>query len=846
MAKERKAFYLLSKADILSLLNTHPDKGLSSAEAKRRLRKYGENKLGEKEEVSLLSVIAGQFRNTVLWLLILAGIISLVLGQDVEAMGIFLAVFLSVVFGTYTEYKADKSVEELNKFMEEKALVVRDGKTQYISTKEIVPGDLLLLHAGQKVPCDAYIIESNDLHVDESLLTGESKAVKKEAKTLKKKNLPLAEQKNMLFTGTYILKGNAKAVAVKTGKHTVMGEISSSLLEVEEEETQLYKDIDSLSKTISFVAVVIILLFMLAGYMKGLNTIELFLLGVTLAVAAIPEGLTTVLTIILALTTREMAKNNALVRRLSTVDALGRVDIVATDKTGTITAGKVKLVYVWYKGKEYEHSFSPLKKLFPSILLTTEAKHTNDGFVGNEVDVALLEEAYNLHIFKPKAKIKKFEPFSSERKYSAVELDDGTVYIKGAPEVLLDKATHILHSKEVKLTEKDKKSIHKLIESQAKKQRRLLFFAKVKGKKFTLLALLAFSDPPKEGVKETISLLNNSNIGIVMLTGDNALTAQAIADEVGIKGKAIQWQQLERLDNGSLYKAVMQHKIIARVTPTGKLRIVDSLVTHGHTVAVTGDGVNDAPALKKAHVGVVMGESGTTVSREVADIVLLDDNFSTLVKAIELGRNTLLKIKNFLRFQLTANFTAISLIFYGFIDAASATLAFTLTPLQILWVNLIMDGPPALAQGFEPIKREVMSKWNKRFKLIDKNFIAVVLLSAFYMGTVSALLFFKELPLYQKALAMSFNSIVFFQLWNALNSRSMKSHFYERLLENKFLVYTLIFMFALQALIIYTPIGQEFFDIVALPPAELLLLLITTSSIVVLDEIRKMLKIWVD
>ncbi len=840
---KKPTFYMLSKKDVLAKLATDATHGLKRREVEKRLRKYGENKLGEEKKASLWQVIISQFRNTVLWLLILAGIVSLFLGQLIEGLGIFLAVILSVAFGAYTEYKADESVEELNRYMDEKAIIIRDGSTKYISTRYIVPGDIVLLHGGQKVPCDLYLLEANDLEVDESILTGESKAVAKQVGAIKKKNVPLAERKNMLFAGTYVLKGNAKGVAIATGKDTVVGGISTSLAEVKEEETHLYKEVNNLSKMISIIAVVIILLFISAGYLKGFNLVELFLLAVTLAVAAIPEGLTTVLTIILGLSTKEMAKANALVRRLSTVDSLGRVDVVATDKTGTITEGKVRLIRIWYRGRKYERDgFPGIKSLFDTLLIPTEAKHTNKGFVGNEVDVAILEEAYKLGELPKKKAIKDVIPFSSERKYMAVEMEDGTVYMKGAHEVVLDRATHVLWDREYALTPKWKAKIEAMVRKEAEKQHRVLLFAKGRGEKLTVLALLVLSDPPKKGAKETIAALKKAGIAVVMLTGDNPLTAQAVAEEVGIEGTAVVWQALSHLDNGSLYKAVMKHKVIARVTPNGKLRIVDALVTHGHVVAVTGDGVNDAPALKKAHVGVVMGESGTTVSREVADIVLLDDNFSTLLKAIELGRNTLLKIKSFLRFQLTANFAAITLLFYGFVEAASNALtAFTLLPLQILWVNLIMDGPPALAQGFEPIKKEVLEKWDKGFKLIDREFITVVLLSALYMGTVSALLFFNAMPNYKKALALSFNSIVFFQLWNALNARSMKSHFYEKLLKNRVLIYTLLIMGLLQLLFVYTSVGRAFFDIAFLSPSELILVIIITSSIVVLDEFRKML-----
>ncbi|RME79652.1 MAG: cation-transporting P-type ATPase [Methanobacteriota archaeon] len=857
MEKWLKGVHSMKKGAVIKKLRSDAAKGLTAKEAERRKEKYGENKIEKKKERGLLSIVAEQFKNSILFLLIVAAVISFYLGQEIEGYGIVLAIVLSVSFGTYLEYKADKSIEELSKYTEERIIVIRDSNMEYVNSSELVPGDIVLLSEGQRIPADMYIIEGKELEVDESLLTGESEAVHKKS-TVCKKNAGIGERHNILYAGTDVLRGNGKAIVIATGNRTEVGKISEKLSSVKEEESELYKDVGELGKYISAFAVSIILVFLLAGYFKGADITELLLLSITLAVAAVPEGLTTVLTIILALGIKRMADSNAIVRKLATVESLGRVDIIATDKTGTITEGKVSLVSINYKGVEHSKSmFNEMEELLKDVVNATEVQLTDRGLVGNEVDVAIAEEHMRIFGSLKKSRVKEIKPFSSQDGYMSVKMSDGRELIKGAPEAVIPFCSHYLSGKGEVAMEKEIKEVESIVEKNGKKAMKVIAYAVRKGKKTTLVALLSFMDAPKNGVKETIEELKKASIAIVMITGDNPTTAKAIAKKVGIEGKPVRWDKIEEYNDGELYDRVMASKIIARATPEAKLRIVEVL-SRRNVVAVTGDGVNDALALKKAQIGVVMGKRGTAVSREVADIVLLDDNFSTLTKAIQIGRNIFTNIQNFLRFQLTANASAILMIFYGFISEAG-NMIFTLTPLQILWINLILDGPPALAQGFEPPKSDVLtSKPLKKLKLINKKMVMNIMFSAFYIASISFLLYHIMLPDYIKAIVMGFSAMVFFQLWNSLNCRSFKSHFYEKLGNNRVLLYIIGIMAVLQmAISLNASIGNLFIPqainnicngscdaFLTLP--ELLLVILATSSIIVIEEIRKSIGLWTE
>ena len=782
-------------------------KGLSSFEAKERLKKYGLNEFSKHEKRSFYTILVEQLKNPLLILLLIASVISFFIGQELESYAIIIAVFLSALFGSYLEFKADKSLEELRKYSQIKSIVIRDGENRLIDARYIVPGDIVIVEAGSIIPSDGIIIESNEFSVDESILTGESRSV------YKKKG-------DKVFAGTVVLSGYAKFKTTKTGFNTEFGKIAKSLSSIEEGESELKKKVRELSRKVSLISITIIIILLAIGILRGFEIVELFIFSVTLAVAAIPEGLLTVLTIILALGVKEMAKHNALVRRLSAIDGLGMVDVIATDKTGTITEGKLKLV-------EYDD-----ERLLKLSALCTLTKKTENGWVGDEVDVAIMEKVKDLRV-KECRKIRKIIPFSPERKFMSIICEKGII-TKGAPEIVL-KGIKFFRGK--KITPYLRRRINERLNKLTSKGLRVLAVRL----NDSFEGFLGFEDPLKKGVRETVKKAYESGIDIYMITGDNIKTALAIARKAGIKGEGDVWSNLKKLSDVELFEKLKTVKIIGRAPPLSKLRIVEVLQMHGKRVAVTGDGVNDAPALKKATVGIAMGKKGTEVSKQVADVVLLDDNFSTIMEAIKYGRTTFFNILNFIRFQLTTNIAAIGLTTFSFFSM----LPLPLKPLQLLWINLIMDGPPALAQGFETAKEEVLKlKPRKSSELLTKNVMAMILTSGLFMAFMSYLAFTKYMPFYDKAVTMAFNMFVFFQLYNAFNCRSIKEHFWENILSNKLLLGSVVLTFIVQILINIHPFTSKLFGLSPLTTNEWLLVILLPLTIFVLDEVRKAVDLW--
>jgi Ca2+-transporting ATPase len=831
---------LMSKKELENALNTNIKRGLTEQEAKKRLEVHGKNIIEEGRKRTIIDILVAQFRNFILWLLIIAVLISLYINKYEEAIAISVAIILSVIFGAYLEYKADKSIEELSKFLEEKTLVLRDGEIKLVESSMIVPGDIIFLSAGQKVPADCYIVEANDLEVNEATLTGESTSVKKKPGKMKKP-APIYELKNILFANSHIIKGNAKAIVVETGKKTEIGKIAEKLKIIKSEEIGLYKDLEELSKNLSLQGFLIIIIILLIGLYRGIDFPLLLVFALTLAVAVVPEGLTTILTIILGINVKRMAENNALVRRLVSIENLGRIEVVAVDKTGTLTKGQMSLVSIYYNGRFYDvlnkEDINDIKEVVKKAYDATDVKITKNEIIGDEIDKAIAELAISLNIKKDKAI--DIEPFSSEKKYMSVTLKNKEKIIKGAVEVVMKKSDYIFIDNQVKvLDEKIKEKVIETVHEVEKKGRKSIALAIRKDKKTILYSILFFIDPPKEGAKETVKWLKENGIKVIMLTGDNVKTAEAIANEIGIEGKAILWSDIEDLDDEELAEILERYNIIARSLPIAKLRIVEVL-SKKYKICTIGDGVNDALALKKSHVSVVMGKNGATVSKEIADIVLVDDNIFTLTKAINFGKNTIENINNFLRFQLTANNAAIYLILLNFIFGMSNLLI--LLPLHVLWINLIIDGPPALAQGFElkEIKR-------KNIKILDNNTKAVISLDALFIAIVCFFVFIFTYNNYgyEKALTYVFTLFVFFQCFNALNARSLSEPFYANIYRNKYLLAAIIVAFLLQIMIINNATARQIFSINYISFEELIFLLLLSFSVIIFEELRKMTKIF--
>lgn len=825
------------------------ESGLGDEEAALRLAEHGPNEIGKGAKRPLLDLFLGQFRNYLLILLIAAAMVAQVIGHYADALAIGIVVLLNVVFGVALEYGADRSMEELHRLAETKALVLRAGRKELVDAALLVPGDVIFLEEGGKVPADARILESQNLEMNEASLTGEPMPAEKNAEKVAA-GTALAERSCMVYAGTFVARGAAKAVVVATGLNTEIGKIAKATGEEKKERPTLEIALEKLGKMMTIASLAIVGLLFVLGLGFGKWAVQdLFIYSVSVIVAAVPEGMLTILTLTLALGVMNMAKENAIVRKLQAVETLGNITFIATDKTGTITEGRMALVKV-FDGKL--RSFAELggnEKLLSYSYLCNSAHLTEEGVVGDETDRAFLiagiVKGVNVRRFKELAKQVNFEPFDSVKKTMGgiYEIEKKKVAIvKGAPENVLRMCTHFEGNG--KLDGKKRKEIEENMRSLANQGMRIIGIAygkpgkRIPEKGLTFLGLLALNDPVRGEVAQTMAVCRQAGIRVMMITGDSVATAQKIAHSIGLgkeKGVAA-WSELEKMNDGELGAALRNLNAVARATPASKLRIVEMLVKQGEIVAVTGDGVNDAPALKKAHVGVVMGRTGTAVSKEVADLVLMDDNFATLEKAIEYGRGIADNITRFLRFQIT---TSIALVMLSIPFVIGIEM---LQPVQILWINLIIDGPPALTLGLEKPGKEVMArKPRKKSGFIDRDFLLDAFNMAFYMAVVSAAVFFTYRNVQPgKAITMAFSTFALMQVFNALNSRSSTGHFYSGLLGNRWLVISLIAVVALQIAIVSLQPLQALFGTVELGQNDFIVIFVAGASVLVVGEAKKL------
>lgn len=845
-------YHSKSTEETMSELKSGVD-GLDEVEATRRLKEYGYNEFGKGKKRTLVGLFISQFNNHLLILLIIAAVVAYLVGHKADALAIGIVVVLNVIFGVALEYGADRSMEELKKLTETKALVIRGGKKDLIDSRLLVPGDVIFLEEGMKVPADARLLEEHGLEVNEAPLTGESMPVKKNVGKVVLET-PLAERSSMLFSGTFIVSGTAIAIVVATGTKTEMGSIERSLAEVSEEKTTLEKSLEKLGKIITIAAFVIVgLLFALGVWFGKYGMEDLFIYSVSVVVAAVPEGMLTILTLILAIGVKNMAKERAIVRKIQAVETLGNITFIATDKTGTITEGKMALVKV-YDGKMKDFAeLSGTEKILSYSYLCNSAHLTEEGVVGNETDRAFLiagiAKGVNVRHFKQITKEIKFNPFDYVKKGMSGIYEIGkekVVIVKGAPESVLDMCSQF--EGRGKLDVKTKKEVLENLHALAREGMRVIGMAygkpdrkgNVPNKGLTFLGLLALHDPIRREAKQTIEICKKAGIRVIMITGDNLATAQKIGHEIGLgEGKQVAlWSELEKMDDSELDKALKNISVVARATPAAKLRIVERLVKQNEIVAMTGDGINDAPALKKAHVGVVLGRTGTAVSKEVADVVLTDDNFATLEKAVEYGRGIKDNIIKFLKFQITTN-TALVFLSISYVFGIKL-----LEPIHILWINLIIDGPPALTLGIEKPRPEIMmEKPKKGTALIGPGFIMDVINMAAYMAVISMLLYaYYNATEPEKAITVVFTALVFMQLANVFNSRSYTEHFYTGIMENKWMVLALLATSLVQLLIV-TDIGFEgiktMFKTVTLSAPDFIIILVVFISVLVVGEAKK-------
>lgn len=837
-------YYNFSVQDTVKNLKSSKE-GLSEKDASSRLQKYGKNEIEVKKGTSPFVIFLRQFKSAVVYILIAALIISAFLREVVDSVVIAAILVMNSIFGFVQEYKAEKAIEALKKLESLKARVLRNGKIKIIDSSLLVPGDVILLETGDKIPADARLLEEKELKTQEAILTGESTPVKKSIELIKN-GKAVAEQENMLFSGTSIVSGRGKAIITSTGMLTQIGKIAGLIEKIEQGETPLQKKVKDLGKFLGIAVIVIALIVFVGGFLRGGDIIEMLLVGVSLAVAAIPEGLVVVMTIALALATQRMVKRKVLMRKLAAVETLGSTTVICADKTGTLTKNEMtvrklfvngKIIDVTGRGYEKEgkflHNESEVDLRDIKLLLKIGTLNNNSALqdlIGDPTEIALLVSAEKAKLKRDALEIQ--EPrvdevlFTSERKvmttvHKTKDFREGkVVYTKGAVEIVLALCNKIYdHGRVRRILTADKVRILKTNEKFASSALRVLAFAfnplrnekkKEYEKDLVFVGLQAMIDPPREEVKEAIEKCKQAGIDVKMITGDHALTAKAIAEEVGLKGKVVTGQWLEGISDKDLEKNVKDIVVFARVNPEHKLRIVEALQKKGEVVAMTGDGVNDAPALKKADIGVAMGIKGTDVSKEASDMILQDDNFSSIVNAVEEGRGSYDNIKKFTNYLLSSNLGEVLIIFLAILIGFTVdrAIALPLIAVQILWINLVTDGLPALALGVDPVSKDIMKRKprEKGEGIVTKSMALNILLTGILMAVIALFIFERYLPDLAKAQTMVLTTLVIFEIVRAYMIKAN----YGKMFNNKLLLIAIALAIALQLIVVYTPLNVFF------------------------------------
>lgn len=890
-------FSQLSVADTLTELQTNGVSGLSNNQdvIHRRLI-HGENELNSDDEESLvMKFISSFYSDPLILLLIGSAVISFWMGNVDDAVSITLAITIVVTVGFVQEYRSEQSLQALNKLVPAVAKLTRNGNTSNVLASALVPGDLVHFSQGDRIPADIRLTEAVHLTIDESNLTGENRPVKKQVEAVpyspeqSYKDLPVTERTSIAFMGTLVRDGHGSGIVVGTGTKTEFGVVFEMMSEIEKPKTPLQQAMDKLGKDLSVFSFIVIGIICLLGIIQGRAWLDMFQISVSLAVAAIPEGLPIIVTVTLALGVLRMAKRKAIVRRLPSVETLGSVNVICSDKTGTLTQNKMTVTKIW--AFDFRHSGSDsspyllVDKLNDSILhrsitpnihsvleigsICNNARYSqeNDKYVGNPSDIAIVECLPHFNIEDARAiKLRLYElPFSSVRKFMAVCAHSGDTtkcetHVKGATEAILRMCTKYADENGVikPLTSEIAEYIQKNSVNLAEDGLRVLAFAKnnqryyVESDQSTLLpsdltfyGLIGMKDPPRPNVGNSISMLMRGGVHVIMITGDAPSTAANIARQIGIPcvspGSVMTGDQLESLNEESLSNAIRNVSVFARTTPEHKVAIVKALQRKGDVVAMTGDGVNDAPALKLADIGIAMGKNGTDVAKEAADMVLTDDDFSTILCAIEEGKGIFFNIQNFITFQLSTSIAALSLIamatFFGLPNPLNA--------MQILWINILMDGPPAQSLGVEPVDHEVMNKPPRKRsdKILTQLLLKRVAQSAVMIIIGTLYVFIKEMSdggeITARDTTMTFTCFVFFDMFNALACRHYSKSIFELGLTNNMFNFAVAGSLLGQLCAIYVPFFQSVFQTEALLFGDLFGLLLITSTVFIADEIRK-------
>jgi Ca2+-transporting ATPase len=855
-------YYSQKIPEVIKSLNTSED-GLTKEEAAKRLEEYGYNELEKGKKLNALTIFISQFKNALILLLVFAGFLSLFLGENIEAIAIFAIVLLNAILGFIQEYRAEKAMEALEKLSTPFARVIRNGKEQKIPSRGLVPGDVILLEAGDIIPADGRLVSISSLQVDEAALTGESVPSKKVIEEFKE-GTPVADQENMIFMGTAATYGKGKAVITNTGMKTQFGKIATSLQTTKEVLTPLQRKFARLAKQIGIIAIILIIIVLVTGAVQGTVSIgEMILFALTLTVSTVPNALPLVVTAGLSMGSKRLAKKNMLIKKLPAAESLGAATIICSDKTGTLTKNQMTVTKVFTDNQTIDVSgtgYEPAGNFHVSKTLLNPKQIElllRIGYLCNNAKLTKKDSRYDiigdptegsLIVLGKKGKLSDKTlkthytfveelPFDSDRKSMSVifknTLNKKTqAYVKGAPDLLLKKCTKIIEKGKIKeLTPKIIDNILKMNNSFAQNALRVLAFAykevptsksyKIENveKDLIFVGLVGMIDPPREEVKEAVKRCERAGIKVTVITGDHAITTQAVAKAIGLYKKGdvvLTGDEVEKMSDKQLENKIEKVRIIARALPIQKLRVVKALQKKGHIVAMTGDGVNDAPALKKADIGIAMGITGTDVAKEVSKAILEDDNFATIVNAIEEGRNIYDKMIKSTKFFLSCNTGEITSVFL----AIMLRFPLPLLPLQILLMNLLTDNFPALGLGFESPEEGTMNNppRDPKAKPISKIMFISIVIFGLIMGLGALFMFmqYKDIDL-SRAQTVAFTTLVMFQMFAVISSRSLH-HSLSHLnpFTNPWLMGAVGLSLIIQAAVIYLAPLQTIFGTVAL------------------------------
>lgn len=858
-------WYQRNEDELISELSTDVENGLASTEVESRLAKYGHNELKEEEKKGLMSKIIAQFSDFLILILIAAALISIFVGEVKDAVVILAIVVVNAALGIYQEGKAEKSLEALKKMASPNAKVVRNGKSEIVPSSSLVPGDIVVIETGDIIPADLRLIESSNLKIEEASLTGESVPVEKNSKLVLDSEVSLGDRANMAYMSTIVNYGRGKAVVVGTGHDTEIGKIATLIQTFEDELTPLQKKLNQLGKLLGTVTIAVVVLVFVIGMLQGRGALEMFMTAISLAVAAIPEGLAAIVTIVLSLGMNKMVERHAIVKKLLAVETLGSTSVICSDKTGTLTQNEMTVTKVYtddaildITGGGYEpvgdfvlngenisvDKIKNLNTLLSAAILANDAQieQTSDGYrvLGDPTEGALVTLAGKAGITRKEIndKFPRIEelPFDSDRKMMTTfhsNFIPGKIvsFTKGAPDIIISRCTHVLMNNEVvTFTDDMKKKALTANSNLAKDALRVLAYSfkeydklpekitsDINENNLIFIGLSGMIDPPRPEVKEAIKLCKQAGINTVMITGDYKETAFAIAKDLGMaerEDQAMMGAELNKLSDAELREVVKDTKVYARVSPEHKVRIVTALKENGDITAMTGDGVNDALALKKADIGISMGITGTDVAKNTAEMILTDDNFASIVAAVEEGRIIFANIKKFVFFLLSCNIGEVILVFASIILGWEVPLL----PIQLLWLNLVTDSFPALALGVEKGEPDIMDQKPRdpNEPIIDRGMMISIIFQSIAVAGGSLLAYYWGMQRYpdsiEHARTITFATLITAELLRAYSSRSQKFTLLKiGIFSNMAMVLATTFAFILLLVVLYVPFLQEIF-----------------------------------